>query len=460
MRARPGRRLLCVLVCVGLLSAACGTQLTHEEIVAAHGATADATGSTNDQPGATQGAGATSDTLAPATATGDQPAAATTGGPATPAGAAGPAGGGTSTGGAAPGARAAAGSEVVIGSVGTYSGVVGSIFAGGREATQAWAQSVNARGGLNGHPVKLLLADDGGDPARALGIVRDMVERQGAIAFVGNNMPVSLSGIRKYLEDHRIPLIGGDLTLPDWTQSPMLFPQGTTIDTIGRAALALMAKNGAPKMAILFCGESPSCAALTRQVPPEAQVLYTAQISLAQVDFTGECLRAKDKGVQGIFVAADAGTVLRVARSCKQQGLNVQYGTASIAVGPQLADDPNVEGLIAPVLSFPWVLKDGPFAAFANAMATYAPGVPLSAIASGQWTSGVLLEKAGAGLSAKPTSAELIAALGKVRNERLGGLAAPLTFNPGGPASKVTCYFVVKVSGGRWLAPNGSTPTC
>jgi branched-chain amino acid transport system substrate-binding protein len=273
-------------------------------------------------------------------------------------------------------------------------------------------------------------------------------------------MPVSLSGIRKYLEDHKIPLIGGDLTLPDWTQSPMLFPQGTTIDTIGRAGLALMAKNGAPKMAILFCGESPSCVALTTNVPPEAQVLYTAQISLAQVDFTGECLRAKDKGVQGIFVAADSGTVLRVARSCKQQGLSVQYGTASIAVGPQLSDDPNVDGLVAPVLTFPWVLKDGPFAAFANAMATYAPGVPLSAVASGQWTSGALLEKAASGLSAKPTSAELIAALGKLRNERLGGLAPPLTFNPGGPASKVTCYFVVKVSGGRWLAPNGSTPTC
>jgi branched-chain amino acid transport system substrate-binding protein len=45
------------------------------------------------------------------------------------------------------------------------------------EALQVWTASINARGGLNGHRVRLIVADDGGDPARSKALVQDAVER-------------------------------------------------------------------------------------------------------------------------------------------------------------------------------------------------------------------------------------------------------------------------------------------
>jgi branched-chain amino acid transport system substrate-binding protein len=464
-RARP--RALVVCLALALAASACGSQVDHDRIVAAAG-TRSADASAKGSNGSTTGG----DDLAAST-TGGSPSAGsgTTGGTGAPvvstpgSPSSGGGSGGTTTGGSTGGTvTAASGSPVTIGNIGTYSGVVGSIFPGGAAAVQAWAQSVNARGGLHGHPVRVVSADDGGDPARALSLARQMVEEQGAIAFIGNMMPLSLSGIRKYLESKSVPLIGGDVTLPDWIESPVIFPSGTDVVSISVASVNLLAEAGGKKLAILWCGESPSCGGLARAaeagVPKGMTLAFTTQVSIVQTDFTTECLRAKQQGVDTIFVAADANTVIRVGRSCAQQGVKPIYGTASVAVGPQLADDPNMEGLIAPTNNAPWFDTSTPGGKlFNDAMRTYASGAPLSAPAASMFAGGLIVESASTGFSTKPTSAELLAGLRGLRNQTAQGLAPSLSFRNGG-SGPIPCYFVVKVKGGHWTAPSGAKPLC
>src|SRR5258706_466559 len=69
----------------------------------------------------------------------------------------------------APGAAPAqaAGSTIVIGNVGDYSGIVGSVLHEGGPMAQVVARVINDSGGLNGHPIKMLVADAAGDPSRA-----------------------------------------------------------------------------------------------------------------------------------------------------------------------------------------------------------------------------------------------------------------------------------------------------
>jgi branched-chain amino acid transport system substrate-binding protein len=351
----------------------------------------------------------------------------------------------------------------VLGNIGTYSGVVGAIFPGAAASLQAWAQYTNAHGGLSGHPVKIVSADDGGDPSEALSLAEQMVQSDGAVAFVGNMMPLTLEGIQPYLEKNNIPLIGGDETLPEWIQSPDIFPVGTDVVSIAAASLRLLTEGGLTKVAVLYCGESPSCKLLaTGTPPPGVQLVYVAQISLVQTDFTTECLQAKSEGAQALFVAADAATVERVAASCDQQQYKPRYGTASIAVGPQLASDPDMEGLVAPVNNAPWFLTSTPATAqYAQAMATYEASTPLSAPGMSMWASGEVLAAATAGkLSAHPTSAEIVSDLDQVRGLTTGGLTPPLTYTAGKGTGPIPCYFAVEVQGGKWVAPDGSNPVC
>ena len=122
-----------------------------------------------------------------------------------------------------------AGELVVLGNVGTYSGPIGSSTGGVQPGLQVWAQSVNDGGGLLGRPVKVISVDDGGDPARSKAVVQDLVENRKAIALIGNTLPLTIKASRGYLEERHVPVVGGDLVSADWNESPVFFPQGTSI---------------------------------------------------------------------------------------------------------------------------------------------------------------------------------------------------------------------------------------
>src|SRR5207249_97425 len=108
-------------------------------------------------------------------------------GNASPLGTGNTSGGGTSTKGGSTsgtGTSSCSGpkSTITIGTVGTQSGVVGTYFASGVQGVQTWVSAINAAGGLNCHPVKFLVADDGGDPSRNQALVQQFVERDRVLA--------------------------------------------------------------------------------------------------------------------------------------------------------------------------------------------------------------------------------------------------------------------------------------
>ncbi|MGQ0847478.1 MAG: hypothetical protein ACT4QF_25450 [Sporichthyaceae bacterium] len=59
------------------------------------------------------------------------------------------------------------------------------------------------------------------------------------------------------------------------------------------------------------------------------------------------------------------------------------------------------------------------------------------------------------------TSALVLAGLGKIRNETLGGLTGPLTFAPGQQrAVSNGCVFYQLLDERGWSAPRGTKPVC
>lgn len=69
----------------------------------------------------------------------------------------------------------------------------------------AYLAHVNVRGGVRGRSVRYRLLDDGGDPARALAGVRQLVERDGAFAVFGTVGTASALAVSPYLTTARVP---------------------------------------------------------------------------------------------------------------------------------------------------------------------------------------------------------------------------------------------------------------
>ncbi|HEX3712286.1 MAG TPA: ABC transporter substrate-binding protein, partial [Trebonia sp.] len=124
---------------------------------------------------------------------------------------------------------AATGTPIVIGSVGTYTQGTGGFTDPGLPAIQAWASWVNAHGGINGHPVKLITEDNKGDQAQAVSMVKQLVQQDHVVAFVSNQDGSLNAGYASYLDQQKIPVLGGSVfTLDPWVSDPMFYPEGLT----------------------------------------------------------------------------------------------------------------------------------------------------------------------------------------------------------------------------------------
>ena len=95
-----------------------------------------------------------------------------------------------------------------------------------------------------------------------------------------------------------------------------------------------------------------------------------------------------------------------------------------------------------------------------DAMQRYAPSVADSPTTSTVWTAGALLREVSRALPGTVTSADFFPRLYAIRNNTLGGLVGPLTFNEGKAASAINCVFRLKVAGQHFTAPDGSQPQC
>jgi branched-chain amino acid transport system substrate-binding protein len=438
-----------VAVVLALVATACGSRLTTEELQAQGSVaptSAPAVGRLADGAVAAGSAGGPVSTsvTAPTSANGASPASAANAGTEAPGG--------------------AVKAPIVVGVIGYFSGIGGGALTSGRDAWVAWSKAVNAAGGINGHPVRLLIGDDGGNGARSIALARDFVESKHAIAlsYVGINMP-----LRAYVESKSIPVIGSNPTTYDWFESPMLFTPSAGADGLLWGTPAVMKRTGKSKVAFLYCAEVADCGQRFAPATREAglQVVYEGKYSIAQPDFTAECLQIRNAGAEIVMMLGDANSLVRAAQSCGRQ--NVKPIWMAPAPDDALASRPELQGVIGVTQAFPWFLRSGSPAIdeYETALRRYAPnrltnGGTAQSLA---WTAAKTLEHAAASVSATPTNTDILRGLWSMRGETLGGLLSgrqALTFRQGRGSTDPFCVFEVRVVNNTWQAPLGPAPLC
>jgi branched-chain amino acid transport system substrate-binding protein len=378
--------------------------------------------------------------------------------------------GAAATGGSAGGAASSSGSTIALGNVGTYSGVIGAVFSGAQQTMGVWQAYVNSHGGLNGHPVHVYIEDDGSDPSTSVSDVEQEVTQDHVIAFVGNLMPLTVQASVPYLQQQNIPVIGGDASSATWWQSPVLFPQGSSDLGSDQAVFTIKAAaaKGYTKMGVVYCVEDPTCSdGIQSLIQPgggsQAGVttVYSSSISITQPDFTAQCLDAKQAGATFIYFAGDGDSLMRMANDCAAQGYKPLYVGDSIAITANLETNANLNGLLAGQTNFPWVDSYTPAqAAYQQAVKQYDPQLAGSATTAAEWSAGMLAVAADKDLTATPTSAEFFQGLWSIKDNNLGGLAPPLTFNQGGDATPSNCFFLMTLQNGQFVDLQNGNTTC
>jgi len=358
----------------------------------------------------------------------------------------------------------ATGTPVKIGVVASLSGQPLPSTAG-PEALKAWAATVNGKGGLQGHPVEIVVRDDGNDPAKSLTAVKQLVEQDHVVAIT------SWSGVdtswADYVEKKHVPIVGGQSYSPVWQENPAFFPVQSTLGT-ALVSQPLMAKNaGATSIGSYYTADVAAAMQAVKAIDGIATKLglnatFNSAISGSQPSFTAPCLAGKKAGVDAVMLSGVP--VERITPTCAQQGFHPMWILPGEAVTSEVLKTPNLGDVLAPQMAFPFFLKDAATQEYRSAMETDYRGPKdemFSPLTSSAWMAGLVYEQAAGSFSKDSvTSADVFAGLYTVKDLTGGGLLSGLSYAKDDKERTVNCFWETKVHDGEWVAPKGLKPTC
>jgi branched-chain amino acid transport system substrate-binding protein len=377
-----------------------------------------------------------------------------------------------SSGATASGTSAAApkGALIKIGVIGSLTGAQASSSDQGATVAPAWADWVNANGGIDGHPVQVIVMDDKGDPATAQADGQQLASDGVAAIIVSSDNLVSAYDSAAIAKG--IPLIGGPSDENDWYAKAGMFPTMTGIVNGLAAQVAVAAQYGhAKKFANLYCAEVAACAQanpVLQAAAKAAGIGYTQlAVSSTAPSYTAQCLQLKQEGVDYAQLNFTTAAAVRFVQNCQAQGYNPTWGSSEQSIGAAYASLPNFTAY-GPAYAFPSVAGAATVDQFRSVMQKYASGSNWrEGTASFTWDGLQVLAQAvkdeNIPAATAVTAADVTAGLYSFKNQNLGGLLANgLTYTKDKPfgITANACYFVVGMKDGQTTAPAGLTPQC
>lgn len=336
---------------------------------------------------------------------------------------------------------------------------------------KAFVDSLNASGGINGHPIKLTEMDERGIPGTAIADVQTLIsDKVDAILDWSIFDATWAAAVQKA----NIPVVGADVSESPFQTNPDFYASGQTEASLVTGLIDTIKTAGATKFGVLYCAESPSCNELVPLYRAAAKPLglslgYSGSISATAPNYTAQCLAAKQAHVTALIVNDSAQPILTVAQNCDQQGYDPIYVTLAEGDGSAMITAPGMsKDSYITFADYPFLVKTPITQAFYAAVDKYYPGLSKQGTtflgSTGQtWAAGLLLEaavKAG-GLTAKstPSAAEITAGLHSMKNETLDGWSSPLTFTPG-QANPDNCWFTVHIHNSVATVINNGKAIC
>ena len=329
---------------------------------------------------------------------------------------------------------------------------------------------MNASGGINGHPVKVIFKDDGSNPATSASDVQTLLA-DGVDAIVSET--TFEAAWANEVQAAKVPVVGADQSGTAFYTNPDFYVPAQTGDSSMVSVAGAAKAGGATNLGALYCSEAPQCSLLLS--PLRAAVgkvsiplSYSGEVAMTAPNYTAQCLAAEQGHISGLAVFDNSNTVVRVAADCLRQGYHPIYLVEGQGFANIYVTDPGIkDNLWSEMPDVPYTSTIPAVQAMNAAVDKYEPGLRHNINWSEgdliTWTSGKLLEAAvkagGLTPSGTPSAGEITQGLLSLKGDTLGGLAPPLTFTAN-QVHHVDCWFIVHVSNGVATTLNNGQATC
>jgi branched-chain amino acid transport system substrate-binding protein len=335
---------------------------------------------------------------------------------------------------------------------------------------RAWEKWTNANGGIDGHPVQIIIMDDQGNPAVGLADTHKLIDGDHVISATCIGIGC-IFNLGPYAAQKGIPLIGPGYTALWGTTFG--HPNVYEVDSnyIGEVGVLFQfaKETGATKAGVVSDIQTggPTTSKLYGQAAKDEGLAFGSGVTISDSapNYVAPCLALKNAGVDTIANTLGAATSKSFMDQCYTQGYRPVITGQQADLNPVWIKDAAYARGVATIPTFPWWDNSIPaVATFNQVIKQYDPaGLTVAPIIATQAWDTMVVFAAGAKagkVGDTPTSAQLVAGLQTIKNDTFGDLTPPLTYANGANAQPPTCAYGAKVAGGQYSLLNSGQRLC
>ena len=323
---------------------------------------------------------------------------------------------------------------IVVGQSCDLSGATG---ARGREyikGVDAFIDRLNAQGGVNGRPVKMVRYDDAFLPEKTLENTKRLVEQDGALVLFGMGSAPSTAAILPYAADRKIPVFGSlsGATGLRKGQPILVHFRASFVDEVNRLAMHL-STIGIKKIALLAAdlpiGKDGIAAFESAAKVRGLDIVKIARVSADMKNLGESVATIAAAQPQAVLILAPAGPGIQFTEALKKARVTGQLAGLSVMSSDSLykALGEQVQGMIiTQIVPFPWDTRLDMSRDYQKLMV--GAKIPLSVDSMEGYMSARLLTEGLKAAGPKLTRESFMAGLEAMNRKDVGGLQ--VTFSP------------------------------
>jgi branched-chain amino acid transport system substrate-binding protein len=256
----------------------------------------------------------------------------------------------------AAGRPAAAAEELKIGALLSVTGPAAFLGAPEARTLEMLAEQVNARGGIAGHKVKLVVKDTGGSPEKAVSFARQLLDEEKVFAIIGPSTSGETMAVKNLAEEAQTPLVS--LAAAEVIVNPVAPNVFKTAQKDSHAAALVfqdMKRRGITRIAVFSSNTGFGKAGKEQiaRLAPEygIQIVLDEVYDKAATDLSAEATKLKGSNAQAVLNWSIEPAQSILVKNIRQLGIAIpiyqSHGFGNLAYAK--AAGPAAEGVIFPL---------------------------------------------------------------------------------------------------------------
>ena len=240
--------------------------------------------------------------------------------------------------------------DIVIGQSGALTGPLDEIAKEMKAGAEAYFNTVNQSGGVNGRKIKFVSLDDAGEPAKATANTQKLIGDENALALLGFSGENTIKAVLPLVDKAKIPFIAaasGDQNLREPFNRYYFNIRASYFEETDRG-IDQYVRRGVNKIALLYQNDPFGRAGLAGMDKAmrerKLSIHIFGSVDRNSVNVTSAAQSIHKAGAQAVMIAAGAKTAAAFVKEMKKLGSTAQFFVLSTAGAKTLAAQLGDEG--------------------------------------------------------------------------------------------------------------------